>query len=76
MFVCRYEARNQLLLNLGKPEVQDYIYDRVSSVIEESGIDYIKWDMNRPFQGMRIRMIHEDAFIHPILLLRIRCYYA
>ncbi|KAJ8661094.1 hypothetical protein O0I10_003317 [Lichtheimia ornata] len=50
--VPRYEARNQLLLNLGKPEVQDYIYDRVSSVIEESGIDYIKWDMNRPFQGV------------------------
>lgn len=54
LFTCRYEARNQLLLNLGLPEVQDYIYDRVSSIIEENDIDYIKWDMNRPYQGMML----------------------
>ncbi|KAI9323872.1 alpha-galactosidase [Dichotomocladium elegans] len=50
--IPRYESRNQLLLNLGLQEVQDYIYERVSTIIAEVGVDYIKWDMNRPYQGV------------------------
>ncbi len=43
----RTEARQQLVLDLTRTEVQDYIISAVSSVISSSSLDYIKWDMNR-----------------------------
>ncbi|KAI7856838.1 alpha-galactosidase [Circinella umbellata] len=50
--IPRYEARNQLVLNLGMPEVQDYLYETMSTFIAENNVDYIKWDMNRPWAEM------------------------
>lgn len=41
------EGRNQLLLDLSKKEVQQFVIDFMSKTIEEGGIDYIKWDYNR-----------------------------
>ena len=43
----RTEARNQLILDLSRTEVQDYIISSVSSVLASARIDYVKWDMNR-----------------------------
>lgn len=43
----RAKGRNQWVLDLCQTEVQDYIVDQVSRVIDEYGVDYIKWDMNR-----------------------------
>ena len=40
-------GRNQLVLDLCKPEVQDYIVKQVGSILDENPIDYVKWDMNR-----------------------------
>ena len=40
-------GRHQLLLDLTKPEVRDYIVENVSNVLDEAGITYVKWDMNR-----------------------------
>ena len=40
-------GRHQLLLDLTKKEVRDYIVDSVSSVLDSADISYIKWDMNR-----------------------------
>ena len=40
-------GRNQLLLDLTKPEVRDYIVENVSAVLDQAGITYVKWDMNR-----------------------------
>ena len=42
------EIRWQLVLNMTKPEVQEYIYDRLDTLLSENNIKYIKWDMNRP----------------------------
>ena len=39
--------RNQLTLNLGKPEVAQYLYEKIAALVDEYSIDYIKWDMNR-----------------------------
>lgn len=44
----RHLERNQLVLNIGKPEVYKYLLDRIVSLVREVGIDFIKWDMNRP----------------------------
>ncbi|KWX75472.1 alpha-galactosidase [Paenibacillus riograndensis] len=43
----RSQARNQLILDLSRPEVCDYIIDSVSSVLASAPITYVKWDMNR-----------------------------
>lgn len=40
-------GRNQLLLDLTKPEVRDYIVENVSRILDDAGITYVKWDMNR-----------------------------
>ena len=40
-------GRHQLLLDLTKPEVRDYIVENVTRVLDTSGISYVKWDMNR-----------------------------
>lgn len=40
-------SRHELLLDLTKPEVRDYIVSSVSSVLDSADIRYVKWDMNR-----------------------------
>ena len=40
-------SRHQLLLDLTKPEVRDYIVQNMSRILDTSGISYVKWDMNR-----------------------------
>lgn len=43
------EGRHQLILDMSNPEVIEYLYTKIASIIVESQLDYIKWDMNRPF---------------------------
>jgi alpha-galactosidase len=43
----RTEARNQLILNLAVPEVQDYLIKLLDDLLSKNAIDFIKWDMNR-----------------------------
>ena len=40
-------GRNQLLLDLTKKEVRDYIVENVSRILDNAKISYVKWDMNR-----------------------------
>ncbi len=40
-------GRSQLVLDMSRPEVIDYLSDLLSSLLRRSGIDYVKWDMNR-----------------------------
>ena len=43
----RTEARQQLILDLSRREVQDYVISAVSGVLKSAPIGYVKWDMNR-----------------------------
>lgn len=43
------ELRNQLVLNLTMPEVEQYVFDCMDKMLQKHNIRYIKWDMNRPF---------------------------
>ncbi len=43
----RTTARNQLILDLARTEVQDYVIRAVGDVLRSAPIDYVKWDMNR-----------------------------
>lgn len=40
-------GRHQLLLDLTKPRVRDYIVENVGNVLDSAPITYVKWDMNR-----------------------------
>ena len=40
-------GRHQLLLDLTRPEVRDYIVKQVSDTLDSAPISYVKWDMNR-----------------------------
>lgn len=41
--------RNQLVLNITKPEVKQYVFDVMDKMLSQYDISYIKWDMNRAF---------------------------
>ncbi|KAF5002411.1 hypothetical protein FGRMN_423 [Fusarium graminum] len=43
----RTQIRQQLVLNLALPEVQEFVIDFVSKILRESPISYVKWDNNR-----------------------------
>ncbi|MBR5152318.1 MAG: alpha-galactosidase [Clostridia bacterium] len=43
----RTPSRFQLILDMSRPEVRDYVVDAVSSVLSSAPISYVKWDMNR-----------------------------
>ncbi len=40
-------SRNQLVLDMTRKEVVDYVFEAVSKVLVDSDISYVKWDMNR-----------------------------
>ncbi|WP_039055265.1 alpha-galactosidase [Enterobacter sp. Bisph1] len=40
-------GRHQLVLNITLPEAFDYLLERLSWLLGEHDIDYVKWDMNR-----------------------------
>lgn len=54
------EQRNQLTLDLSRPDVQDYVYECVASHLREDGIDYVKWDMNRNFSNIGSALLPPD----------------
>lgn len=41
------ETRNQLVLDLGQHQVQDFIISTLSRLLDSAPISYIKWDNNR-----------------------------
>jgi alpha-galactosidase len=40
-------ARNQLVLDFGRPAVRDYIVESLNDLLDRYDIAYLKWDMNR-----------------------------
>ncbi|MDX1417272.1 MAG: alpha-galactosidase [Candidatus Promineifilaceae bacterium] len=43
----RTEARHQLILDFGRSEVVEYIYDVLNTLIARYYVAFLKWDMNR-----------------------------
>ena len=44
---ARTESRNQLILNMARADVQDYIIEALDKLLTANNISFIKWDMNR-----------------------------
>jgi alpha-galactosidase len=41
-------VRNQYLLDLGRPEVAEFVHSTVDGLLRRHDIGYLKWDFNRP----------------------------
>lgn len=40
-------ARNQMVIDMSRDDVVEYLYERISAVLRSADIEYIKWDFNR-----------------------------
>lgn len=68
---ARSECRNQLTLDLSRPEVCDYIVCAVSKILDEANISYVKWDMNRhmsSFGSAGLGSEHQKEMPHRYML--------
>jgi alpha-galactosidase len=45
----RSEHRNQLVLNLARPDVAEWVFSTLDRLLSQNHIEFVKWDMNRPF---------------------------
>lgn len=62
-------GRNQLVLDLCRPEVRDYIVSSVGSMLDEAGITYVKWDMNRHISdACSSSLDNQGEFFHRYIL--------
>jgi alpha-galactosidase len=61
----RTQLRNQLLLNISKPEVKSFIIDFMTKLLSNHSIKFIKWDMNRTMTepGMQDHPLHRQKEI-------------
>jgi alpha-galactosidase len=65
------ESRQQLILDLSRSDVQDYIIERVSAILEKADIAYVKWDMNRPmteYGSLELKAEHQSELNHRYIL--------
>ena len=53
-------GRLQLVLDMGRREVVDHIFDAMSKLIAEAEIGYIKWDANRQFSEVGSAVLPAD----------------
>ncbi|MEG0294336.1 alpha-galactosidase [Enterococcus sp.] len=70
-------GRNQFVLNFAFDEVVDNIFDQMCAIIDESKLDYIKWDMNRPLTDVydhRLDFSQQGEVFHRYVLGVYRLY--
>ena len=65
------ESRNQLVLDMSRPEVVNHLFDVLSTVLGSAPISYVKWDMNRnitePF-STTLPAWRQGEFMHRYIL--------
>ena len=58
------KGRHQLVLDLSKKEVQDYIIKNVNDILDNNNISYVKWDMNRNMSDVSSSIYHGGEMFH------------
>ncbi len=53
-------SRNQLVLDLSRDDVVDWLYETLSGLLRQYHIEYIKWDMNRSIADVYSRLLPSD----------------
>lgn len=44
-------GRNQLVLDMSRADVREYLFRKISGLLSDNNIAYVKWDHNRPLIG-------------------------
>ena len=61
-------GRHELILDLSKKEVQDYIIENVSKTLKSAKIEFVKWDMNRNISDITFNNYNPGEFYHRYIL--------
>ena len=62
-------CRNQLVLDLTRSDVRDYIVESVSAILDSTRIEYVKWDYNRHISDMYSASLkNQGEFYHRYIL--------
>ena len=67
----RTESRQQLVLDMSRPEIVDHLFGVLSEVLASAPISYVKWDMNRTITEPFSRALPPDRqgeFFHRYIL--------
>ncbi len=67
----RTEGRQQLMLDLSRKDVCDFVIDSVGSILESANIEYVKWDYNRNMTNIGSALLdseHQGELYHRYIL--------
>lgn len=56
----RTESRRQLVLDMSRNDVIEYVVESVSHVLESAPIAYVKWDLNRNFTEIGSQLLPKE----------------
>ncbi|MFR4986175.1 MAG: alpha-galactosidase [Lachnospirales bacterium] len=65
------KSRSQLVLDMSRDDVVEYIFDAMSNIIDSANVEYIKWDMNRSISdafSLSIEKERQGEFYHRYIL--------
>ncbi len=65
------QGRNQYVLDMTREDVQEYLFDMISKILQESEIAYVKWDKNRNLTDIMSYDLPKDKqkeFVHRYML--------
>lgn len=68
---ARSTGRSQLVMDITRPEVRDYIFDCMKKVLSSANVEYVKWDMNRCITeagGAALAQERRGEFYHRYIL--------
>ena len=54
-------SRNQLVLDVGREEVQEYLITSINSILDSANIYYVKWDINRAITDLWSNALPADC---------------
>lgn len=64
-------ARHQYILDMSRKDVQDYLFDTLSAVLNSANIEYVKWDFNRNLTeagSLLLDAVHQKEIFHRYVL--------
>lgn len=64
-------SRFQLVLDMSRKDVQNYLFDAISNILKSADISYVKWDMNRSINDWyseKLDSKHQREFPHRYVL--------
>ena len=61
-------GRNQLVLDLSREDVQNYIIENVNHILDTNNITYVKWDMNRHISDVSSKTYHAGELPHRYMM--------